>query len=96
MNSKSYFVYIVSNHSRSTIYIGVTNDLKRRVYEHKKGLLDGFTKKYKCHDLVYFEVSNEVVSAITREKELKGWLRSKKDKLIISYNPALKDLYPTI
>jgi putative endonuclease len=86
-----YFVYILTNKSKS-LYIGVTNDLKRRLYEHKNKRIDGFTKKYNIDQLVYFEISGSIHSAITREKELKGWSRSKKKELIISTNPKWVDL----
>ena len=81
----------MTNRSK-TLYTGVTNDLRRRVYEHKNKMTAGFTKKYNITRLVYFEETNDVQSAITREKEIKGWLRSKKITLIESKNPKWKDL----
>ena len=75
-----------------TLYTGVTNDLERRVYEHKQKLVPGFTAKYNITRLVYFEVTQDVQAAITREKQIKGWLRSKKIALIESVNPEWKDL----
>jgi putative endonuclease len=75
-----------------TLYIGITNDIKRRLFEHKHGLVEGFTKKYNITMLVYFEMTNDVNSAITREKQLKGWVRSKKLALIKEHNPLLRDL----
>ena len=86
-----YYVYIMTNKSR-TLYTGVTNDLERRVYEHKQKLVPGFTAKYNITRLVYFEVTQDVKAAITREKQIKGWLRSKKIALIESVNPEWKDL----
>jgi len=86
-----YYVYIMTNKSR-TLYTGVTNDLERRVYEHKQKLVPGFTAKYNIARLVYFEVTQDVQAAITREKQIKGWLRSKKIALIESVNPEWKDL----
>ena len=86
-----YYVYIMTNGVR-TLYIGVTNDLMRRVYEHKQKLADGFTKKYNITMLVYYEVTSSVGAAITREKQLKGWLRSKKIALVESTNPRWTDL----
>ena len=86
-----YYVYIVTNGVR-TLYIGVTNDLTRRVYEHQHKLTDGFTKKYNVTMLVYYEVTTDVQSAIAREKQLKGWRRSKKIDLIEASNPELVDL----
>ena len=86
-----YDVYFMTNGVR-TLYIGVTNDLTRRVYEHQHKLSDGFTKKYNITMLVHYEVTTDVQSAIAREKQLKGWRRSKKIDLIESSNPAWVDL----
>src|SRR6266849_3907748 len=88
---KQYYVYIMTNKSR-TLYTGVTNDLKRRVYEHKQKLVPGFTNKYHITRLVYFEETSDVRSAIEREKQFKGWLRAKKIALIESVNPKWADL----
>lgn len=90
-----YYVYIMGN-ERPTLYIGVTNDLVRRVYEHKENFVDGFTKKYGLHNLLYFEVFDSIADAILREKRLKHWNREWKLELIRKRNPALKDLYPEI
>ena len=87
-----YYVYILSNWCDSVLYIGITNDLPRRLYEHRNGLADGFTKKYNVHKLVYFEYTNDVRSAIEREKQLKGWTRAKKNCLITKENPSWSDL----
>lgn len=87
-----YWIYIMSNANRNVLYIGVTNNLYRRCMEHKSGIIEGFTQKYKCHDLLYYEEFQQVEDAIAREKELKGWRRSKKDALIRSKNPTLEDL----
>lgn len=86
-----YYVYIMTNSTRK-LYTGVTNDLHRRVYEHKNKLIPGFTSKYNLTWLVYYEMTNDVVSAIRREKQVKGWLRSKKITLVGSMNPEWKDL----
>lgn len=86
-----YFIYIMASIT-GVLYIGVTNDLERRVYEHKTKALKGFTKKYNINQLVYFETTNEVDVATAREKKIKGWLRSKKVALINSINPEWKDL----
>ena len=86
-----YHVYIMSSH-RGTLYIGVTNNLMRRVYEHRHVLSEGFTKKYNITKLVYYEVTEDINSAIAREKQIKGWLRSKKVALIESSNPYWQDL----
>ena len=87
-----YFVYILSNWDDSVLYIGVTGNLERCLYEHRNGLVDGFTKKYNVHKLVYFENTNDVYSAISREKQLKKWNRSKKNNLISQLNPGWIDL----
>ena len=87
-----YYVYILTNKSNKVMYIGITNDLQRRLYEHKNELVDGFTKKYNVHKLVYFEQTNDVYSAISREKQLKNWSRAKKNALIIRTNPHWVDL----
>ena len=87
-----YYVYILSNWDDSVLYIGVTSDLKRRLYEHRNHLVDGFTARYNVHKLVYFEYTNDVRSAIDREKQLKGWRRDKKNPLISRANPAWDDL----
>ena len=90
------YVYIMTNRPNGTLYVGVTNNLVRRVYEHKNSLLPGFTSKYKLHNLVYFECYDSEDNAIKREKTLKGWLRKKKIELIISVNPSWSDLYGTL
>ena len=87
-----YFVYILSNWDDSVLYIGVTSNLPKRLYEHRNGLADGFTKKYNVHKLVYYEYTNDVYSAISREKQLKKWIRSKKNALIAKMNPNWIDL----
>ena len=89
---KNYYVYIMTNLSK-TLYTGVTNNLARRVYEHKNKLIEGFTKKYNITRLVYFEVFNNIEDAIRREKQIKGWVRKKKIALIESINPEWKDLF---
>lgn len=86
----------MTNHTNSTLYTGVTNDLIKRVYQHKNKLVDGFTKKYNLNKLVYFESFNDPVTAITKEKSIKNLLRSKKNDLINKSNPDWKDLYETI
>ena len=91
MRERQYFVYIMTNRS-GTLYTGVTNDLRRRVYEHKNGLRTGFTKRYAVNRLVHFENTTDIRSAIAREKEIKGWLRSRKVALIESGNRDWKVL----
>lgn len=88
---KSYFVYIMTNKSK-TLYTGVTNHLERRVYEHKNKLVAGFTSRYNITKLVYYEETNDVSVALAREKQIKGWLRAKKVALIEAENPEWKDL----
>lgn len=91
MQEHRYFVYIMAS-TTGVIYIGVTSSLMHRVYEHKHGLAGGFTKKYKCMKLVYYEETNDIGAAIDREKELKKWRRSKKTKLITEFNAKWLDL----
>ena len=86
-----YFVYILTNKSR-ILYIGVTSDLPARLYQHKNKLIDGFTRQYNVNQLVYFEETSNVLDAIAREKQLKGWRRSRKIALIDSTNPGWRDL----
>ena len=93
---KYYYVYILASKRNGTLYIGVTNDLQRRVYEHKNGLVDGFTKKYNVKILVYYESTVDVASAIYREKCIKKWNRDWKIKLIEKGNPNWEDLYKKI
>ena len=88
---KAYYVYIMTNKSR-TLYVGMTNNITKRVYEHKKKLIDGFTKKYNINQLLYFETFGDINSAIDREKTIKGWLRNKKIELINQKNPHCKAL----
>ena len=87
-----YYVYILTNKSNRVMYIGVTNNLERRLYEHKQELVEGFTKRYHVHKLVYYEQTSDIRSAIQREKELKGWLRAKKNALVETMNPTWRDL----
>ena len=87
VNSSGYFVYIMPSKSRR-LYIGVTNNLERRVFEHKNKLVEGFTAKYNIDRLVYFAETGDVMAAMEREKQLKGWLRAKKIALIDSQNPS--------
>ena len=88
---RQYYVYLMTNSVR-TLYVGVTNDIERRVYEHKHKLVDGFTKKYNLTWLAYYEETSDVTAAIEREKQIKSWRRSKKVALIESMNPQWKDL----
>ncbi|MBQ2999214.1 MAG: GIY-YIG nuclease family protein [Clostridia bacterium] len=87
-----YYVYILTNKTNKVMYIGVTNNLQRRLYEHKNSLVDGFTKKYRTHKLVYYETHNYIHDAILREKQLKGLLRIRKNELVETTNPEWEDL----
>ena len=91
-----YYVYILASENNNAVYVGVTNNLIRRVYEHKNDFVKGFTQKYKIHKLVYYEETTDVTNAIVREKQLKSWCRDKKEKLINKFNPQWKDLYNEI
>lgn len=93
---KNYFVYIMASLQNKVLYVGITNDLARRVYEHKEGLVEGFTKKYHVKKLIYFECFNDVQEAIRREKCLKRWKREWKEDLVNSMNAEWKDLYQSI
>jgi len=90
--TKNYFVYLLTNWNNQVMYVGVTNDLRRRVYEHKNKLAAGFTAKYNLNKLVYFEETTDVNAAIAREKEIKKWRREKKDSLVEKMNPDWQDL----
>ena len=92
MLKNQYYVYFLTNWNNKVLYVGVTNDLKRRVYEHKNGLLEGFTQKYRVNKLVYYEVCEEIDGAILREKQIKGGSRQRKNDLIKSFNPTWQDL----
>lgn len=92
MTSKIYYVYIIASKRNGTLYVGITNDLKRRIYEHKNNLIKGFTQKYNIHNLVYYEETNDVNIAIEREKQIKSWSRKKKLALIEKDNPIWNDL----
>ena len=93
---KEYYVYIMASDRNGTLYIGVTNDLRKRVYQHKNKVVKGFTEKYGVHKLVYYEYTNDVYSAVSREKQLKNWKRQWKLNLIESSNPYWIDLYDSL
>jgi len=90
------YVYILASKKNGTLYVGVTSDLIKRIYQHKNGLISGFTEKYKVHKLMYFEQYEDISEAIKREKQLKGWRRDWKLKLIEDNNPRWEDLYDSI
>ena len=93
---KQYCVYIITNQNNGTLYIGVSSDLKRRIYEHKHKLIEGFSKRYDLGMLVYYEVFEDIREAIAREKYLKGKKRAFKLKIINSFNPQWRDLYDEV
>jgi putative endonuclease len=94
--TKQYYVYILASKKDGMLYIGITSNLIKRIYEHKNDLAVGFTSKYHIHNLVYYEVTEDVSSAITREKQLKKWNRAWKIALILKSNPEWRDLYVDI
>ena len=96
MNNKSYCVYILASQRNGTLYIGITNNLVKRVWEHKNKKVEGFTKKYEVHHLVYYEIHENPELAIIREKQLKKWNRLWKIRIIEKMNPEWKDLYQEI
>ena len=87
-----YYVYLLTNRNNKVMYVGMTNDLRRRVYQHKKKLIPGFTQKYNVDKLVHYETTTDVRAAIAREKEIKKWRREKKNNLVVAANPEWKDL----
>jgi len=89
----NYFIYILASKKNGTLYVGITNNLRTRVYQHKQDLIEGFSKKYKVHNLVFYEIYTDVKDAILREKRLKKWKRNWKIELIEKKNPEWKDLY---
>jgi len=88
-----YYVYMLTNKNNRVLYTGITNNLERRVYQHKNKLVKGFTEKYNVNRLVYFDYTRDVNAAIAREKQIKGWTRKKKNKLVEDMNPNWEDLY---
>ena len=93
---KTYYVYIMASKKNGTLYIGVTNDLHRRAWQHRNDVHEGFTKKYRVHDLVWYEATNDIHVAIQREKQMKKWRRQWKINLIEEENPNWDDLYDSI
>jgi len=94
--NKQYYVYILASRKNGTLYTGVTNELIRRIYEHKNNIVEGFTKKYDIHQLVYYEAMEDINGALNREKCIKRWKRTWKIELIEKDNPQWKDLYKEI
>lgn len=93
VSDKKGYIYILTNASDKILYVGITSDLIKRIYEHKKKLVEGFSQKYNLTKLVYYEICDDIYSAISREKQIKGWIRSKKIDLIQKLNPTWADLY---
>ncbi len=93
---KAFYVYMMTNRSRVVLYVGITNSLMRRVWQHQNGEVEGFTKTYKVNRLVYYERFNDPRDAIAREKEIKGWRREKKNALVERMNPKWTDLSPML
>ncbi|MBI2483196.1 GIY-YIG nuclease family protein [Candidatus Uhrbacteria bacterium] len=96
MTDRAYYVYMLTNAARTVLYIGMTNDLVRRIHEHRMGTVDGFTKKYRCDRLVYYEQYTTAYEALAREKALKGWTRKRKLDLVQETNATLRDLWEEI
>jgi putative endonuclease len=91
-SNNKYYVYILTNWNNKVMYVGVTNNIRKRLYEHKNKLVKGFTEKYNVNKLVYFEETHDVKAALTREKEIKKWRREKKNRLVNEINPEWRDL----
>ncbi len=89
---KTYYVYLLTSWNNKVMYVGVTSNLERRIYEHKNSLVEGFTKKYNVNKLVCYETTNDVMVALEREKQIKKWRREKKNRLVTQMNPAWADL----
>ena len=96
MLTQSYYVYLLTSSRRGTLYVGVTNDLLKRVWQHKQGLVEGFSKRYRIRTLVWYEQADSIESAIVREKQIKKWNRAWKIELIEANNPDWKDLYKDV
>ena len=96
LKENQYYVYIMTNSNSTVLYTGITNDLRKRVFEHKEKLVEGFTKKYNITKLIYYEIFRDSYSAISREKKIKGGSRQRKLDLIDSFNPKWEDLYSKI
>lgn len=92
MTDRTYYVYLLTNWNNKVIYVGITNDLERRIYEHKEKLVKGFTDKYNVNKLVYYEQTPDINAALNREKEIKKWRREKKNRLVVNTNPLWRDL----
>ena len=92
MIEKAYYVYLMTNWNNKVMYIGITNNLERRIFEHKQKVGQGFTEKYNINKLVYYEQTSDIIEVLNREKEIKKWRREKKNKLVVKTNPIWRDL----
>jgi len=92
MIEKAYYVYLMTNWNNKVMYIGITNNLERRIFEHKQKVGKGFTEKYNINKLVYYEQTSDIIEALNRENEIKKWRREKKNKLVVKTNPIWRDL----
>ena len=92
MIEKAYYVYLMTNWNNKVMYIGITNNLERRIFEHKQKVGQGFTEKYNINKLVYYEQTSDIIEALNREKEIKKWRREKKNRLVVKTNPIWRDL----
>jgi putative endonuclease len=92
MTEKAYYVYLLTNWNNKVMYVGITNNLERRIYEHKEKVVKGFTEKYNVNKLVHYEHTSDIVEALNREKEIKKWRRVKKNRLVVNTNPLWRDL----
>ncbi|MFC1818159.1 GIY-YIG nuclease family protein [Thermodesulfobacteriota bacterium] len=92
MTDRTYYVYLLTNWNNKVIYVSITNDLERRIYEHKEKFVKGFTEKYNVNKLVYYEQTPDINAALNREKEIKKWRREKKNRLVVNTNPLWRDL----
>ncbi len=91
-----YYIYLLTNNHNTVLYTGVTNNVTKRVFEHRQKLIDGFTKQYNLNKLIYYEQYQDIRDAIKREKQIKGWTRKKKNSLVAEKNGAWKDLFPDL
>ncbi|NCA84754.1 MAG: GIY-YIG nuclease family protein [Clostridia bacterium] len=96
MKPHNYFVYIITNYNKKVLYTGVTNSLSRRIIEHSNGMIEGFSKRYKCKYLIYYQHFPDINLAISREKQIKTWIRKKKEEMISAFNPEWKFLNDSI
>ena len=92
MTENAYYVYLLTNWNNKVMYVGITNNLERRIYEHKEKVVKGFTEKYNVNKLIFYEQTSDIAEALNREKEIKKWRREKKNRLVVNTNPLWRDL----